>query len=82
MYLQIGTDKFIETENIIAVLDLDNTTVSKATREYLNNAQKQNEVETVSFDLPKSFIVCEEQGKRKIYISALNTATIYKRWIR
>ena len=79
MYLQIGKESFIKAENIIGVFDLDNTTVNKATREYLNSAQKNNEVETVSFDLPKSFIVTSEKGERKIYISSLNTSTIYKR---
>lgn len=79
MYLQIGTEDFIKTEDIIGIFDLDNTTVNKATREYLNSAQKEDIVRTVSFDLPKSFIVTEENGKRRVYISALNTATIYKR---
>ena len=79
MYLQIGTEDYIKTEDIIGVFDLDNTTVNKATREYLNAAEKQDAVKTVSFDLPKSFIVTEEKGERKVYISALNTATIYKR---
>ena len=79
MYLQIGTEDFIKSEDIIGVFDLDNTTVNKATRDYLNSAQKEDIVKTVSFDLPKSFIVTEEGGKRRVYISALNTATIYKR---
>lgn len=79
MYLQIGTEDFIKTEDIIGVFDLDNTTVNKATRDYLNEAQKADVVKTVTFDLPKSFIVTEKNGQRKVYISALNTATIYKR---
>lgn len=79
MYLQIGKEKFIKAEEIIGIFDLDNTTVNKATREYLNSAQKNNEVETVSFDLPKSFIVTKEKNERKIYISSLNTSTLYKR---
>ena len=79
MYLQIGTEDFIKTEDIIGVFDLDNTTVNKATRDYLNEAQKADVVKTVTFDLPKSFIVTEENGQRRVYISALNTATIYKR---
>ena len=79
MYLQIGTEDFIKSEDIIGIFDLDNTTVNKATRDYLNSAQKEDIVKTVSFDLPKSFIVTEEGGERRVYISALNTATIYKR---
>ena len=79
MYLQIGTENFIKTEEIIGIFDLDNTTVSKATRDYLNKAEKDGEVKTVSFDLPKSFIVSTENGKRKVYISPYSTGTIFKR---
>jgi hypothetical protein len=38
MYLQIGTEDFIKTEDIIGIFDLDNTTVSKASRDYLKFA--------------------------------------------
>lgn len=79
MYLQIGKEDFIKSEDIIGIFDLDNTTVNKATRDYLNYAQKEDEVVTVSYDLPKSFIVTEEKGKRMVYISSLNTAIIFKR---
>ena len=79
MYLQIGKEDFIKSDDIIGIFDLDNTTVNKATRDYLNYAQKEDEVVTVSYDLPKSFIVTEEKGKRRVYISSLNTAIIFKR---
>lgn len=79
MYLQIGTEDFIKTEDIIGIFDLDNTTVNKASRDYLNYAEKTGEVKTVSYDLPKSFIVTLEKGKRKVYISPYSTGTIFKR---
>ena len=79
MYLQIGTEDFIKTEDIIGIFDLDNTTVSKASRDYLNFAEKQGLSKTVSFDLPKSFIVTEEKGKRTVYISPYSTNTLFKR---
>lgn len=79
MYLQIGTEDFIKSEDILGIFDLDNTTVSKATNEYLNKAEKDGEIKIVSFDLPKSFIVTIENKKKKVYISSYNTATVYKR---
>ena len=75
MYVQIGAEAFLKDSEIIGIFDLDNTTVQKSTREYLNAAQKNDIVKTVSYDLPKSFIVTDNE----IYISALNTSTIYKR---
>ena len=79
MYLQLGQDTFIRTENIIGIFDLDNTTVQKGTRDFLNTAEKNGETKYVSFDLPKSFVVTEKQGKRDIFITHLATNTLFKR---
>ncbi len=79
MYLNIGTEILIKEKDILGIFDLDNTTVSKATREYINTAEKNGECITISYEeLPKSFIVTTEEN-RKIYISPLNTSTIFKR---
>ena len=80
MYLNIGQDTVITDKNILGIFDLDNTTVSKSTREYINTASKNGECITVSIEeLPKSFIVVTENNKKEIYISPLNTSTIFKR---
>ena len=80
MYLNIGQDTVIRDKNILGIFDLDNTTVSKSTREYINTASKNGECITVSIEeLPKSFIVVAEDNKKEIYISPLNTSTIFKR---
>ena len=80
MYLELGQETVITDKNILGIFDLDNTTVSKATREYINKASKNGECITVSFEeLPKSFIVTAKDNKKEIYISPLNTSTIFKR---
>ena len=80
MYLNIGQDTVITDKNILGIFDLDNTTVSKSTREYINTASKNGECITVSIEeLPKSFIVTTKNNEKKIYISPLNTSTIFKR---
>ena len=80
MYFNIGQDTVITDKNILGIFDLDNTTVSKATREYINTASKNGECLTVSIEeLPKSFIVVVKNNKKEIYISPLNTSTIFKR---
>lgn len=75
MYLNIGEDFVLKTEDIIGIFDLDKTTVNKATRDFLAKAQKENRVILTSYDLPKSFIIAKE----KIYLSPLNTSTLLKR---
>lgn len=80
MYLELGQETVITDKNILGIFDLDNTTVSKATREYINTASKNGEIVTVSFEeLPKSFVVTDDGMTRKIYISPFNTSTIFKR---
>ena len=78
MYLHLGEDTLIRSDDIIGIFDMDNTTVMKSTREYLKKANKQKRIINVSFDLPKSFIVSAENDYT-VYISLLSTATISAR---
>ena len=57
MILHIGETTVIKTNDIIGIFDLDTSTISKHTRNYLNKAQRDGEVISVTYDLPKSFIV-------------------------
>lgn len=58
---------------------MDNTTESKITINYLNNAEKNGRIVNVSEELPKSFVVCVKNGKETVYLSQLNPATLLKR---
>lgn len=79
MYLHLGEKTVVRTETIVGIFDLDNTTVSSHTRSYLSRAEKEGNVINVSFELPKSFIVCVENGEEKVYISQISSQTVYKR---
>ncbi|MBO4893419.1 MAG: DUF370 domain-containing protein [Clostridia bacterium] len=81
MFLHIGLDKVILTDDIVGIFDLDNTTVSKHTRDYLSKSEKSKTVVNVCTDLPKSFIVCKNpaRDKKTVYITQLGTATLLKR---
>ena len=58
---------------------MDTSTVSKRTRDFLNLCEKQGKVINVSYELPKSFIVCRENKNIKVYISQLSSTTLEKR---
>ena len=79
MYLHLGAETVVRTDSIVAVGDLDNASSSHITREALRAAEKAGKVVNVADDLPKSFVVCREDGKTRIYLSQLNTATLLKR---
>lgn len=75
MYLHLGEDTVITDKNILGIFDMDTSTVNKATRDYLSNAEKNKKIVYVNYDLPKSFVVTDD----KIYVSPLSTATLNKR---
>jgi len=80
MFLHLGQDTVISDENIIGIFDLDNTTVSKNTRDFLAKAEKEKRVFNVSSELPKSFVVSLENGEKPIiYISQISCTTLLKR---
>ncbi len=79
MYLHLGHETIIRESDIIGIFDLDNTTVSKKTREYLNKAEKEGKVNTVSYELPKSFVVCKNGEDEKVYLSQLSPSTLKRR---
>ena len=79
MYLHLGNDNAVISSDIIGFFDMDNTTVSEKTRKFLAKAQKNGEIKDVSDDLPKSFIVADENGKNSVYISSVATRTLIKR---
>lgn len=79
MYLHLGNETVIKTDDIIGIFDLDTSTVSKHTRDYLALCEKNKEAFTVSYELPKSFILCSDKNGQKIYICQLSSKTLQKR---
>jgi len=79
-YLHIGQNVMLEDRRIIGVFDLDITSQSKITRNFLDRAEKEGVVLTVIEDIPKSFVVCDHPYHRQIvYISQLNSSTLARR---
>ena len=79
MYLHLGQETLIKTKDIIGIFDLDKATVSKRSRNYLTAKEKEGKVFNVATDLPKSFIVCLQDGQEVVYISQLSAQTLLKR---
>ena len=84
MFIQITKEKFISQKDIIGVFDLDTSTVSGVTKNFLSRAEKKNK--TVGTNtLPKSFVLGYENKDKnskekdfKIYFSANMTGHIIK----
>ena len=78
MYLNIGNDMAVRESSIIGIFDLDNTTTSKRTREFLNTLEKDGMVVPCD-DLPKSFILTDEYNMQRVFLTSLNASTLEKR---
>ena len=79
MYIHLGNEMVVNEKDIIGIFDLDTTTVSKHSRKFLEIAEKKNQVINVSYELPKSFILTDNNGQKKVYISQISTTTLQKR---
>ncbi len=79
MYLHVGNEVILNEKDIIGIFDIENASVSKFTKEFLSRSQKAGEVVTVTMDIPKSLVVWEKAGQRKLYLSQLAPATLRKR---
>ena len=78
MYLNIGNDMAVREKSIIGIFDMDNTSTSKRTREFLAQAEKEGQVVPCD-DLPKSFILTAEYGFDRVYLTTLSSSTLEKR---
>ena len=78
MYLSIGNDMAVRESSIIGIFDLDNTSTSKRTREFLNRAEKEGQVIPCD-ELPKSFVLTAEYGLSRIHLTSLASSTLEKR---
>ncbi|MDQ2086020.1 DUF370 domain-containing protein [Herbivorax sp. ANBcel31] len=79
MFLHIGGEYVIPVKNIIAIMDLETTSISKDTKEFLKIAEEEGFIEGITDDIPKSFIITEVDKKSKIYLSAISSVTLQKR---
>ena len=78
MYLDIGKDFAVRDWSIIGIFDLDNTSISRRTQEFLNHAEAEGQVAPCD-GLPKSFILTSEYGEPKVWLTEYATATLEKR---
>ena len=78
MYLNIGNDMAVREKSIIGIFDLDNTSTSKRTREFLEKCEKEGQVVPCD-DLPKAFVLTSEYGLDRVYLTALSSGTLEKR---
>ena len=78
-YLHLGKGTLVREDEILGIFDLDITSQSHLTRKFLSMADKAGQVLNAAEDIPKSFVLCENRGEKKVYLSQMASATLLKR---
>ena len=71
MFARIAKNKFLRQRDIVGVFDLDTSTISGVTKNFLSGAEKSGKTKGID-SLPKSFVLAGET----IYFSASMTKHI------
>lgn len=69
----------VRSSDIVGIFDMDTSTVSKHTRNFLAGEEKKGNVINVSQELPKSFTLTSKNKKTNVYISQISSGTLNKR---
>ena len=79
MFLHIGNGKSVRKKDIIGIFDLDTSTVSKTGKEFINKKEKEGLLDYDDFDLPRSFVLVEDNKKYKVKLSRISSIGLKQR---
>ena len=77
MYVEVYKDRFVDSDKVAGIFDLDNTTTNKFTNAFLNAARRRGKVTYLGDDIPKSFILLEDGS---VIITELACGVLKKRF--
>jgi hypothetical protein len=76
MFLHAGNNKNLRISKIIGIFDMDNSTVEADTRNFLKTAEKKKQTVALFDEVPKSFIVTEDNT---VYLTQISTTSLLGR---
>ena len=77
MYLHIVQSMVVPFENIIGIFDLDTSSWSHRTRQFLEQCEREGRVVNAASDLPRSFVLRQRRdGTDQVYLSQLSSSTL------
>ena len=79
MYVHIGKDVVINSDNIISILDIESLEKNKKLENILQNLRISDNIIDVSDKNKKSLIILEKNNKIIGYITNISSITIAKR---
>ena len=80
MYVHLGQSVVLPEGEILGIVDLDNASWAYKTREFLDRAEREGRVVSVSEDLPRSFVLARRDGQETmIYLCQLSASALLRR---
>ena len=79
MYVHIGKEIVINSENIIAILDIESLEKKKKLEEVLQNLKISDNIIDVSEGKKKSLVIIHKENKNLGYITNISTITMGRR---
>ena len=79
MYIHLGRDYVLNDRDVIGIFNLETTTISPRGREFLNYAQKNGAVVSLSDELPQSYVLADGAVVDTVYLSELSSAVLRRR---
>ena len=78
-YLHLGKGTVVNTAGIVGIFDLDITSQSHLTRRFLREAEQRGQVVNAAEEIPKTFVLFQEGGTTRVYLSQMAAATLLRR---
>ncbi|MCC5909519.1 MAG: DUF370 domain-containing protein [Clostridiaceae bacterium] len=78
MFLHLGGEVVVNKKDIIAILDITSTLISKDTRDFLKVCEEEGFIEEISQEEPRAFVVVERLEKRARSYKGVRKVTVYK----
>lgn len=80
MFLHLGGDVVVAHRDILGIFDLDNISWSFRTREFLQNAEREDRTVWLGEDLPRSAVLVGGEGDAPVvYLSQISSKTLARR---
>jgi hypothetical protein len=75
MYIHLGGEKIIRASELVAIFDISIEQSSKLSKQFVADAKKRKDVETIGEEEPKSIVVTHN----RVYYSPISSSTLKKR---
>lgn len=79
MFLHLGKNESVINKEIVGIFDIETATLSADTRNFMAKLQDQKRVVNLCDDLPKSFVLTDNELYESLYITQNSVNSLKKR---